>query len=99
MNQKTQKNTEKIKKMRTSAAKTSRGPQREKQTPRYRRRAILTKGAPGRGQGNKTDTNARIKMFRRNRVRKKGHQKTNRKLQQAKKDTEAQLGHEKTFEK
>ena len=82
-----------------SVATTSRGLQKENQTPRYRRGAIPTKGAPGRGQGNKTDTKARINMLRRNRVRKKGHQKTNRKLQQAKKDTEAQLGHGKTFEK
>ena len=78
-----------------SVATTSRGLQKENQTPSDRRRAITTKGAPGRGQGNQTDTKARIKMLRRNRVRKKGHRKTNRKLQQAKKDTEAQLGHEK----
>ena len=61
MNQKTQKHLQK--KKRTSVAKTSRGPQREKQTPRYRRRAIPTKGAPGRGQGNKTDAKVRISFF------------------------------------
>ena len=63
MGQKTKKTDTKIVKYVNECSKTSPGPQREKQTPRYRRRAIPTKGAPGRGQGNKTDTNARIKML------------------------------------